>query len=301
MTELDWSDFKLMLALSRGGSVAGAARLLNVDGSTISRRLAAMEALLGACLVIRGGREFSLTHEGKAAVAAAEAMEPIVASATSAIRASKTDIAGVVRISSVPGMVRFLAPLSTIVSEAHPRLSIELSAAHRMVDVAKGETDIALRMARPTETALIAKRAYELELGVYAAKSYVAKRGSPQTFEDLKRHRLVQYVVSMLHLPWFRWMEQYADANAPATRVDGTEMAYSMVAAGAGIGVLFCFAGDQSPDLVRVFPEPVAKVEGWIVYHEAERNTARIRVVVDMLTEFLAERRDLLLGRRAGN
>ena len=298
MTELDWSDFKLMLALSRGGSVAGAARLLGVDGSTISRRLSAMEALLGACLVVRGGRDFSLTHEGKSAVAAAEAMEPIVASATSAIRASKTDIAGVVRISSVPGLVRFLAPLSNLVSAAHPRLSIELSAASRMVDVAKGEADIAIRMARPTETALIGKKALELELGVYVAKSYVAKYGAPQTFEELRRHRLVQYVTAMHHLPWFRWIEQYADANAAATRVDGTEMAHTMVASGAGIGVLFCFAGDQSPDLLRVFPDPVANVEGWIVYHEAERNTARIRAVVDLLGEFFAERKDLLQGRR---
>ena len=301
MFELDWGDFKLLLALSRGGSVAGAARLLGVDSSTISRRLAAMEHAVGACLVLRGGRDFLFTAEGKRAVLAAEAMETIVNSAVIDIHAAKTDIDGVVRISSVPSLVRVLMPLPAIVSAKHPRLLIELNAATRVIDLAKGEADIAIRMVRPTEIDLIAKRAFEFQAAVYASKSYAEKHGLPETFEDLRQHRLVQYVESMLHLPWFRWIENYANKNAPATRVDGTEMAFGMVSSGAGIGVLSCYSGDSSPDLVRVFPEPVANTIGWIVYHETARNSARIRAVVDILTEFFDETKDLLSGRLPRN
>jgi DNA-binding transcriptional LysR family regulator len=195
--------------------------------------------------------------------------------------------------------VRVLMPLPAIVSDKHPRLSIELNAATRLIDLAKGEADIAIRMVRPTEIDLIAKRAFEVAVAVYASKDYAAKHGLPGRFEELSQHRLVQYVESMLHLPWLRWIENYANKNAPATRVDTTEMAFTLIASGAGIGVLPCYSGDISPDLVRVFPEPIANTSGWIVYHETARNSARIRAVVEILADFFDERRGLLSGRLA--
>ena len=74
LAELEWSDLKVILALSRGGSIAGAGRILNIDSSTVSRRLAAAEEALGGCLILRGGREFRFTAEGMTALHAAEAM-----------------------------------------------------------------------------------------------------------------------------------------------------------------------------------------------------------------------------------
>jgi DNA-binding transcriptional LysR family regulator len=298
LAELDWADFKLILALSRGGSVAGAARLLGVDSSTVSRRLAAMEQALGACLVVRGGREFSFTAEGKAALAAAESMDAIVASAAGSIRAAKTGIDGVVRVSAVPSMLRTLMPLLPIAARRYPKLSIEVNAAARVVDLTKGEADIAVRMTQPQEVDLIGKRAFEMGFGVFTSRAYAAQRELPKTFEDLARHQLVQYIDPMLHLPWFAWIEAFASKGAPATRVDGTEMAVGLIAAGGGIGVLPCFSGDQSSSLVRVFPDPIANAVGWIVYHESARNSARIRAVVELLTEYFKTCEEELSGRQ---
>jgi DNA-binding transcriptional LysR family regulator len=298
LTEPDWADFKLILALARGGSVAGAARLLGVDSSTVSRRLASMEQSLGACLVVRGGREFAFTAEGKAAIAAAESMEAIVASAAGSIRAAKTGIDGLVKISAVPSMLRTLMPLLPIATERYPKLSIEVNAAARVIDLSRGEADIAVRMTQPQEVDLIGKRAFEMGFGVFASKTYAARRELPKTFVELAQHQLVQYIEPMLHLPWFAWIETFASKGAPATRVDSTEMAVGVVAAGGGIGVLPCFSGDQSSSLLRVFPEPVANAVGWIVYHESARNSARIRAVVELLTEYFKSREAELSGRR---
>ncbi|HTE42874.1 MAG TPA: LysR family transcriptional regulator [Steroidobacteraceae bacterium] len=298
MIDIDWSDFKLLLALSRGGSVAGAGRLMGIDSSTVSRRLAQIEQTLGACLVVRGGREFTFTPEGKVAVAAAESMEVIVSNASTAIRASKTEIDGVVRISTVPSMLRTLMPLMAVAADRYPKLSIEINADTRTIDLAKGEADIALRMIQPRELNLIANRGFEMGFGVFASQAYLAKHGLPQTPEDLHKHRLIQYIEPMLHLPWFGWLEAYANKGAPATRVDGTEMAASLVCAGNGIGVLPHFTGNTSPELVRVFPEPVACAIGWVVYHETARNSARIRAVVALLSEFLAGLKEELSGRK---
>jgi hypothetical protein len=90
----EWGDFKIVLALGRGGSVAAAGRLLEIDSSTVSRKLTAMEEALGAILVIRNGREFCLTAEGKEAFAAAEAIEGTIVRATAAIHAAKTHLEG---------------------------------------------------------------------------------------------------------------------------------------------------------------------------------------------------------------
>lgn len=298
LAEPDWADFKLMLALSRGGSVAGAARLLAVDSSTVSRRLASMEQTLGACLVVRGGREFTFTAEGKAAVTAAESMEAIVTSAASSIRAAKTGIDGVVKVSAVPSMLRTLMPLLPIAAERYPKLSIEVNAAARVIDLSRGEADIAVRMTQPQEVDLIGKRAFEMGFGVFASRTYAARRGLPKTFDDLAHHQLVQYIEPMLHLPWFAWLESFASKGAPATRVDSTEMAVGVVAAGGGVGVLPCFSGDQSSGLLRVFPEPIANAVGWIVYHESARNSARIRAVVELLTQYFKTCEDELSGRQ---
>jgi DNA-binding transcriptional LysR family regulator len=299
LAEPDWDDFKLVLALSRGGSVAGAARILGVDSSTVSRRLASMEQALGACLVLRGGREFTLTAEGKTAVAAAEAMAGVATNAANAIRAAKTQIDGVVRVSVVPSMLRTLLPLLPLAAERHPKLSIEVSAAMATTDLAKGAADIAVRMTKPKEIDLVAKRGFEMGFGVFASKKYVERCGLPKSLEELGQHRVIQYIEPMLHLPWFRWVETFGDKRGHAARVDSTEMAFGLVASGAGIGVIPCFTGDSAEDLVRVFPEPVAFAIGWIVYHETSRNSARIRAVIDMLAEFFETQKSHLHGRRA--
>ena len=155
MNEAEWSDFKVVLALGRGGSIAGAARLLAVDNSTVSRRLAAVEVALGACLIVRGGREFSFTPEGKAALAAAEAMEASVATAAANIRAARTEIEGVVRVSCGPSIVRALMPIPALVASRYPKLVVELDSAARIVDLAKGDADIAIRLVRPTEVDVV--------------------------------------------------------------------------------------------------------------------------------------------------
>ena len=297
MGEPDWSDFKVVLALANEGSVAGAARVLGVDGSTVSRRLAALEKAVGATLILRGGRKFSLTAEGKSAIAAAQAIETVVASAKSAIRTAKQDVEGVVKFSFVSSILPVVMPLLTEMGAKYPLLTIEMKADNRRVDLAKGEADVALRMARPTEPDLIARRAVVMGWGVYAAKDYAAKHGLPASPDELPRHSLVHYVEELHVQPAIRWFEGFRQPNAPIVRVNSTDMAVNFIASGKSIGIVPCFEVENRGELIRVFPEPVVLSPGWIVYHETARDTARVRVVVDALAEFLEARADLFAGR----
>jgi DNA-binding transcriptional LysR family regulator len=293
----EWSDFKVVLALARAGSVAGAARDLQVDSSTISRRLAALEEALGARLLIRGGREFLLTTEGRAVLQAAEAMETATAAAVRMLRASKVDAEGSVRVSVAPAFVQILMrQLIPALRQAHPLLSVELRGAYQRADLARGDADIALRMARPDEPHLVARRAFDCDWFVYAAATYLQAQGRPATFDELARHDLVLYAETMHNTAPLRWMEAFKGAAHAVSRVDSLETACQAILAGGGIAVLPAFIADPLPELQRVFADCVAVNTGWVVCHEAVRDTARVRVVADALVAFFGEHAAMFSG-----
>lgn len=297
-SEPDWSDFRVILALGRAGSVAGAARLLGVDNSTVSRRLAAAEKAFGAVLIVRGGREFSLTAEGSAAVSAAEAMEAAVNGARAEVRSARNALKGIVRIACPPVAIRYLAGFPETVGAAHPGLGVELLSGRAPVDLAKGEADISIRAVRPTDIDLAVAHTFDLGAGVYAAASYLEAQGRPTTHAEVAGHRLVRYANAFLHLPAFAWIEEFAAHGVPAVRVDSIDMAHRMIATGEGIGVLYCIAGDADERLVRVFADPIDQIGVNIVYHQSMRGSARVRAVLDLLIGFHAENRQRLSGRR---
>ena len=299
MTEPEWGDFKIMLALGRGGSVAGAARILGVDGSTISRRLAAAEKALGAVLIVRGAREFAFTAEGKAALEAAETMDAAANSATAAVRAARTDLQGVVRISLSPSLFHFLQPFPQIVANKFPALLVELGSNRAAVDLAKGEADIAIRVSRPMDLDLIVRHTFEMGLAAYASKTYLGKHGRISSEEDLRHHKLVLYHDKFSANPFAIWIEQWADKTKPVMRVDSIDMAHSMIATDHGVGVLWCCHGDQLAELERVLPEPVSSNTLHVIYHESMRGSARMKAVVDLLISHLVDHRFQLSGKTA--
>jgi DNA-binding transcriptional LysR family regulator len=294
---LDWSDLKVLLALARAGSVAGAARELQVDHSTISRRLAALEDAVGAKLLIRGGREFALTHEGRAMLEAAEATEAATLAALRTVRASKDEAKGHVSVSVAPAFVPLLMRgLLPALRQSHPLLGVELRGSFLRADLARGEADIALRMARPAEPDLVARRATETGWCVYAARAYIAARGCPARADDLAQHDLVLYADNLHAAPPTRWLEPYKNPAHTAGRMDSLETACQAAAAGGGIVVLPAFVGDAVPELQRVFAAPVASNTGWVVYHESVRDHPRIRAVADALIAFFQAHEAMFAG-----
>ena len=295
----DWSDFKVLLALSEARSMAGAARLLGVDASTVSRRLAALEGDIGATLVIRGGREFSITADGDRVLKAAREMADASARAANAVRAGKQEVAGLVRLSCIGAFTPVLSELLPIVKERYPALELAILVSERPVDLMRGEADIALRTFRPVEPDLILKQTSDGGWGVYAASSYAETRGLPATPEEMSNHQLILYDKKLSDLPGPAWFERYARASGSYIRVNSSTTATQVIASGAGLGVATCLQGDAEPLLVRVFPEPVAFQNCYIVYHESQRDTARIRVVADLLAEFLKLKEGVVSGRRS--
>jgi DNA-binding transcriptional LysR family regulator len=296
LSDLEWSDMKVILALSRGGSVAAAARLLGVDSSTVSRRLAAAEEALGAVLVLRGGREFRFTAEGAMALRTAEALETAILSTTSAIKSAKQAIEGKVKITSVGSFFHVLNPLPAIVEKKYPDLLVQIDDTDGVLNLASGEADIAIRFNIPKEPDLIARKAFDLGWHIYASKDYAAQYGLPKTHDDLREHRLILYTENRLHLAAFAWLEQFKCGHDRFARVNNNSVALRSVLAGSGIGALAAHVDAEHLGLVRVFPKPFYCQPAFLVYHESLRDSARIRVVAEELMAYLANKKALLSG-----
>lgn len=293
MADFEWSDLKVILALSRGGSVAAAARTLGVDSSTVSRRLAAAEEALGAVLVLRGGREFRFTTEGIMAVRTAETMESAISSTTKAIKSAKQAIEGKVKITSVGAFFHVIHPFSELMSKKYPDLVVEIDDTDAVLSLSSGEADVAVRFFMPKESDLIARRAFDQSWYVYASKEYVDHYGLPQSHEDLRNHRLILYIESRLKLPAFAWMEQFKSNQERFVRVTNPGVALTAVTAGSGVASLPAWWDSGRFGLVRIFPEPFYSQPVYVVYHESLRDSARIRTVVDELIAFLSRNKIL--------
>jgi DNA-binding transcriptional LysR family regulator len=295
--EPEWSDLKIILALSRAGSVAGAARALGVDQSTISRRLTALEESVGARLLLRGGREFAFTTEGRAMCNAAEAMEAAIGEASRAVRVAKLEVSGTVRVSSPPAFVPELMIGIVRLRERYPALDVQISGSYGTVDLAKGEADMAVRGFKPTEPDLVARKLTDAAWGVFASRAYADAKGLPKNHGELSKHALVVYQPSMHTVAALRWMDDHRGDATQLTRVDNLEIASEVIGAGAGCGVLPAFVASKRSDLVSVFPEKIWQNTIYCVFHESARDTARVRAAFEMFATYFEACADKMLGK----
>lgn len=288
--------FASSLPCAKRGRWPGPRAVLGVDGSTVSRRLAAAEQAFGATLIVRGGGDFVFTAEGLAIADAAEKMDATVNTTRINVRSMREEPTGTVKVACVPTAAHVLRPLVGQIAETHHGLHVDLMSSISGVDLTKGEADIAVRTISPKDPGLVIAYAFSWGSCLYASKDYLAKYPRPGAPEDLRSHTMIRYGSPLLHVRCFGWVEQFADPDRPATRVENSDSARVMIEQGQGIGPLFCAVGDTCASLERVFPDPFDQLDSWVLYHESARGSQRVRVVLDALVAFLKDRRALLTG-----
>lgn len=278
MQDLNWNDLRFVLAVARDRSLAGAARRLQVNESTVGRRIAEAEHRLGARLFERSLGAFHPTEAGQAVVAGAERVELEVQAVEASVSGADRLAAGTVRLTSVPILVnRVLVPALPSLLREHPQLRVELIAEPRDLSLTKREADIALRLARPRKDArAVARRIGRLDYGVYQP---ARKRGGPLPW--------ITYEDSMANLPQWRWIAEQSDRDQdapPPVTVNDAEAVLQSVKAGLGKSLLPVAIAEREPGLLRLGDDPPALTrELWLMVHPELRNLTRIRVVIDWL------------------
>ena len=292
MQGLNWNDLRFVLAVARCQSLAGAARRLGVNESTVGRRVAEAERRLGARLFERSRGLFHPTEAGHAVVAGAERVELEVQAVETATSGADRLAAGAVRLTSVPIVVnRVLVPALPRLLRDHPQLRVELIAEPRDLSLTKREADIALRLARPRKgVRAVARRIGRLDYAVYGPSRKRAEALPWITYED-----------DMANLPQWRYMAERPVRDCgtpPPVTVNDAEAIIQSVKAGLGKSLLPVAIADREPGLVRLSdgPPPLSR-ELWLMVHPELRNLIRIRVVVDWLVSVVDR---FLVGQPTG-
>jgi DNA-binding transcriptional LysR family regulator len=290
--DLDWDDLRYFLEAARARTLAGAARKLGIEHTTIGRRLAALERALGAALVLRGPDGLRLTALGEQLLPLAEQIERTVH--------SLRDLAerGVARVRlAVPsGFARlFVAGLAAL-REQHPGLLLEIVSGARIVDLEQSEADLAVRGAPVEADDLIARRLCCSGWSLYAAPSYLARRAAPASLDDLSGHDLLGYHPSLAHMPASQWLESRAARASVVLR--SREMTDMVTAASSGLGlaVLPCVLADVEPGLVRLTPDVLATRTLSLVYRREMRLSEPVTAVIDFVFEIIRENEALIAG-----
>ncbi|MCB2023027.1 MAG: LysR family transcriptional regulator [Burkholderiaceae bacterium] len=288
-TEPDWSLLRVFLAVAECGSLSRAAEALGSSQPTLSRQVTALEAQTGSVLFERSRRGVRLTEAGQALRLPAEQMRIHARewSLTAAGRA--TSLRGTVRVTASEVVSAYLLPDALrALRQLHPEIQIEIVPSNTLENLLEREADIALRMVRPAQSALVARKLDELPLGLYARRDYVALRGEP-TRATLDQHDWIGLDRSDQMLRGFRAAGFEVTREFFAIRCDNQIVAWQAVVGGLGIGVGLQCVAQREPDLVKVLPEVgLPSLPLWITAQRELRGTPRLGVVFDALAAALA-------------
>jgi len=275
---MQWDDLKFVLALHRSGTLVGAGKLLNVNTSTVGRRIAALERVLGTRLFDRMAGGYRPTAAVRRVVACAEEMELQASALERQIRNSDARVEGAVRITALDNFLDHLVvPALPALLEAHPGLEVTLESDLRLFDLARGEADIAVRSAEPTQPEMVARR-----LGLLGTAFYQARgRSWPGALP------LIGLPDTPAHAAYNSFLLERVSSGRIAARANTESRITELTRRGVGIGYIDCFVGELDEELERLPGFGLEEVTLWAVTHVEMRRSARVRTVLAFLTELV--------------
>jgi DNA-binding transcriptional LysR family regulator len=288
---MEWDDFKYFLAVSRSGSLTGAARALKTSAATVGRRIMTLEARLGARLFDRGQTGYALTDSGEAIRLKAEEIEEAVLSLEREAFGRDLRATGKVRVATAEDIASVIvAPRLPEFRRLHPGIVLEVVSSWEVANLTRREADVAIRTVRPTQGDYVIRQTGVWNCALYVSKPYA------------HAHKLVADVNEMPEVEVISWTEEHRfrggdwfDKHAPNAPVifaaNSRHIHYAACKAGLGAAILPCLTADNDRDLVRLLPpQRVRSVPLWLVAHRDLIRTARVRAVMDFLADIAPKR-----------
>lgn len=289
MSDFNWQLIPSFLAAHKHGSLLAAARALGISQPTVGRHVSQLEAQLGTPLFERTGRGLISTPAAVRLADAARAMETGAHTLMRGAHQAQTTLSGTVRISaSQPVGCCLLPKLLAQLRAEQPGIQVELVVSNTASDLLRREADIAIRMVRPTQSSLVARRIGQVGVVACAHRNYLARRGVPLVPADLLGHEMVGNDRVQDIYRGFAAMGYPVGPEQFALRTDDLMAYWAAVRAGLGIGFVAAYLLRGDPDVVTVLPElSLPSLAVWLVVHREIRTSRRIRAVFDFLAREL--------------
>jgi DNA-binding transcriptional LysR family regulator len=277
MEMMQWDDVRYFLALSRQGTLSGAARALKVEHSTVARRVTNLEQVLKVKLFDRLARGWVLTVEGQELVKKAELLEEEMMALWRAALGSAA-LAGPVRLSAPPILLTdFLVPRLVPLLRRYPEIELETIGEMRGADLARGEVDIAMRMVEPTSPQLVVRRLGDVSYALFASEVWHTLAEAELAFIGFdERSRHSQHA----------WLRRQVGVRRYALRTNDLRAMYHAAQSGLGIALLPRFLV-RPADGLRALPieSDALTCPIYLVMHADVRRSPRVRAVADFLVE----------------
>lgn len=298
LENMEWDDLRFFLAVARSGGLSGAAEILRVSPSTVSRRLAQLEQALSVSLFAHHQTGYILTDDGSDLLAHAEQVEASITFLEMNVAGRDMQPEGVVKLATAENLANHLIiPELGRFKELYPKITLEISTGIGSVSLSRREADLAVRLQRPNQGNVNIRKLGTQKFGLYASTQYIEKRSS---FENPSRFDEDDFIVwgeEFSHLPMAAWLEKRLADRPPALITHSLYAQAIGACSGVGLAVLPCFLGDTMDGLKRVlFEGDMIEQEIWLVTHRNLAASARVKAVSDFLVELFISKRPLMEG-----
>ena len=287
---MNWDDLRLFLAVARTGSISGAARQLDVQHSTVSRRMRQLEERLGTRLIERKKGGYELTEAGEEVRQAANRMEREVLGVDGALLGKDTDMVGPLRVTAINNMATSVfMPMFARFSEQNPMVELHVAVSNSDASLYQREADVAIRLTNSPPDTLIGKRVVTVASAIYGSRSYLEKirtlGGEP---------RWIGVNCCEFHKNWTR---ESCGEHVHHFISDDTLLTLAAIREGLGISILPCFMADTDPLLERYRnPDPGYNLGLWILLHPDLKRTTRVLAFRDHMMNAIKEKKGLFEG-----
>ncbi len=282
-SRMNWDDLRLFLAVAESGSLSAAARQLRLGQPTLSRRIHEMELQIGEALFERNSQGSALTAAGERLLPAAQRMaewaaEASVSISPGGVRATE----GMVRVAAAAGVAsEVLLPLVATLRLSHPGLTLQILSGVELLNLSRGEADLALRDQRPTDPDVEVLDEVESAVGLYAAPAYLERLPQQPRFDQMD---WLAWAPPYDHLLLNRELEARIPGFRPAFSSD--DFLVLLAACRAGIGILPLARGMTSwactTGLVEL-PLPISpglRTALYLVAHKRHRQLGKLQPVI---------------------
>jgi len=282
----EWTDLRFFLELARAGTLSGASRRLDVEHTTVARRIDRLESQLGTTLFDRSREGYELTEMGQALLPHAEAMEGAALAAAEQLGGGEVTAHGIVRL-GVPEVfgVKVIAPLMARLLAVYPDLSIDLLALPSFANLANREADLGVMLDPPSTGRYVVTRLATFRFYLYASPAYLARHPPIQSRADLARHDFVDYVQDRLASRELSYLNEFG--FTPRRRMCCSGMTAQLEATAAGMGLMMAppYAAADDARLVSVLPDFYAERSYWLAAPTDLYRLQRVRAVWNLLRE----------------
>ncbi len=285
----DWNRARAFLVTAEEGSLSAAARALGLAQPTLGRQVEALQEELGVTLFERAGRGMQLPPAGHAMIEHARAMGEAAGRLSNVAFGQNHTMEGPVTISASDAYAGLLLPpIIEKMTEAEPRITVNVVVSNTASDLLRREADIAIRNFRPEEPDLIARKIRDAEARMFASPDYAASLGPIQSKDDFAKARFVGLDRTGQFLGMLQQMGYpISEANVPV-HTENFLVMWALVKRGMGIGMIDSVIGDADPGVVRLWEdEPTLGFPIWLVAHRDLHQNRRLRFVWDFLADAL--------------